>query len=93
MPYIKQEERVDIGLEDIYKLSEKIRRWNEPGRAGRLNYTISKLINHIYSLRNNPSYANINEAIGVLECIKQELYRRLAGPYEDKKIEENGDVF
>lgn len=31
--------------------------------------------------------------LGVLECVKLELYRRVAAPYEDRKIEENGDVF
>jgi len=30
---------------------------------------------------------------GVLECAKLELYRRIAAPYEDTKIEENGDVY
>jgi hypothetical protein len=29
---------------------------------------------------------------GVLENIKQEYYRRVAEPYEDKKIIENGDI-
>jgi hypothetical protein len=38
-------------------------------------------------------YANINEAIGVLECAKLELYRRIAAPYEDHKISETGDVY
>ena len=30
--------------------------------------------------------------IGALECCKQEYYRAVVGPYEDIKIEENGDV-
>ena len=30
--------------------------------------------------------------MGVLECCKLEFYRRVAAPYEDIKIEENGDV-
>jgi hypothetical protein len=38
-------------------------------------------------------YAEINEVVGVLECCKLELYRRLAAPYEDTKIKENGDVY
>ena len=39
------------------------------------------------------SYHAYNEIIGVLECVKQEFYRRMVAPYEDKKCEENGDVF
>jgi len=30
--------------------------------------------------------------IGVLECVKQEFYRRKVAPYEDIKIIENGDI-
>jgi len=35
----------------------------------------------------------INAIIGALECAKLELYRRVAAPYEDDKIAENGDVY
>jgi len=38
-------------------------------------------------------YSNLNELIGVLECAKLELYRRVAAPYEDEKALINGDVF
>ena len=38
-------------------------------------------------------YTHVNEAVGVLECAKLELYRRVAAPYEDEKIAENGDVY
>lgn len=34
-----------------------------------------------------------SEIIGALECCKLELYRRIAAPYEDIKIGENGDVY
>jgi hypothetical protein len=40
----------------------------------------------------NPSYVKIAMITGVLENIKQEFYRRVASPYEDKKILENGDI-
>jgi hypothetical protein len=40
----------------------------------------------------NISYKNIAMATGVLENIKQELYRRIAAPYEDRKVLENGDI-
>jgi broad-specificity NMP kinase len=59
---------------------------------GDLNYVITKIVHqYVYGV-NGLSYSSINEVIGVLECTKQELYRRLAGPYEDRKIKENGDV-
>ena len=30
---------------------------------------------------------------GALRCAQMEFYRRVAAPYEDKKIQENGDVY
>jgi len=39
------------------------------------------------------SFRRLNEAIGALECTKLEFYRRMVAPYEDKRCEENGDVF
>ncbi len=55
---------------------------------GELNYIVTKILKEIYPLR----YFHINKAIGVLECIKLEYYRRVAAPYEDSKIKESGDV-
>lgn len=60
--------------------------------AGRLNYTITRLIVDTL-FRCGPRYHLISTAIGVLETCKLEMYRRLAAPYEDKKAEENGDVY
>ncbi len=56
-----------------------------------LNYIISRIAS--VEIRQNHRYATIVEAIGALECVKLELYRRLAADYEDQKCEENGDVF
>ncbi len=81
MPYIKPELRSAILLDP-----ESIT------NAGELNYYISTLINH-YINTNGKSYAVVNEVIGALECTKLELYRRVIAPYEDIKIEENGDVY
>jgi len=55
---------------------------------GDLNYIITRILKGSYPLR----YFNLNRAVGVLECCKLEFYRRVAAPYEDTKIKENGDV-
>jgi hypothetical protein len=55
---------------------------------GELNYIVTKILKEVYPLR----YFHLNRAIGVLECIKQEYYRRVAAPYEDTKMRESGDV-
>ena len=62
--------------------------WNRS--PGTLNYIITRLVH--WWLGDNPNYERYNAAIGVLECAKLELYRRKVSPYEDEKINENGDV-
>ena len=63
-----------------------------PNSAGELNYVISSIIDE-YLSEYGKNYTNINEVIGVLECAKLELYRRVGAPYEDEKIDQNGDVY
>ncbi len=65
----------------------------KPENAGELNYLVTKLIDDYLQSGGTLRYAHINEVVGVLECAKQELYRRVAVPYEDKKIRESGDVY
>ena len=81
MPYIKSELRSEVLLSPEAIVN-----------AGELNYYISSLINHFID-KKGKSYATINEVIGALECAKLELYRRIAAPYEDIKIKENGEVY
>lgn len=80
MPYIVDGSRERLDYGDL------------PDNAGELNYVISTLVDD-YLFHNEKNYAYINEVIGVLECAKLELYRRIAAPYEDEKIEKNGDVY
>lgn len=58
---------------------------------GVLNYRITQLVDEF--IGDDLTYARVNAAIGVLECAKLELYRRVAAPYEDEKLAENGDVY
>lgn len=67
-------------------------RVNYPDIPGDLNFLITEILDK-YLRDTGLNYRNINAAIGVLECAKLELYRRIAAPYEDKKIAENGDVY
>ena len=59
-------------------------------RPGHINYVVSLLLHHVYG--EELRYADHNEIIGVLECIKQEFYRRQTIPYEDGKIRQQGDL-
>ena len=66
----------------IHKLDrEQIIDGREIETAGELNFVISTLINK-YLSNKGKSYSSINEAIGVLECAKLELYRRVASPHQ-----------
>jgi len=81
MPYIKQEQRNQ--LEDI----------DTPAiTAGELNYCITKLVCE-YINSNKLNYQTINDIVGALEGAKLEFYRRVAAPYENVKMKENGDVY
>ncbi len=84
MPYIDKHRR------------EKLDRHFAPLTTGELNYVIHTKIGEYFWAGSTgdtfPGYAEINDVIGVLECVKLELYRRLASEYEDMKIDENGDI-
>ncbi|MEM2915802.1 MAG: hypothetical protein QXT19_00365 [Candidatus Woesearchaeota archaeon] len=87
MPYVKKEVRkaIDPKLKPALKILKN-------AEIGDLNYIITRLL-WKYLQEKGINYANLNSAIGVLECAKLELYRRVAAPYEDKKRKLNGDVF
>ena len=95
MPYIKEESRKQIeragfdpaNVDKLAALGEVL------CTPGELNYVITKVCLGYLGLGGGPHYAEFNEVIGVLECVKQELYRRAVAPYEDLKIQENGDVY
>ena len=85
MPYITPQER-----EWIYQMLLNF--WGKYNLTpGQLNYMITSIL--IDQYKENESYTKFNELIGVLECVKQELYRRVVIPYEDRKKEQNGDVY
>jgi hypothetical protein len=57
--------------------------------VGDINYAFSRILT---GLMGDVSYGKIAIITGVLENIKQEFYRRVAEPYEEKKILQNGDI-
>ena len=94
MPYIKEEARVFLD-ECIENMIQCLTEGNELtddeflSILGEINYTFSRVL---AGSMGKTSYSKIAMATGVLENIKQEFYRRLASPYEDKKARENGDI-
>lgn len=64
-----------------------------PETAGELNYLLTKLVDDFLTEKGELRYSHLNEVMGALECAKLELYRRIAAPYEDQKLSQNGDVY
>ncbi len=101
MPYIIPEDRQDFYNDFVEKLIKQlIKNSVDNGKipdsgdgtpmSGDVNYCITRIVN---SLCPQPRcYDDINTAIGVLECAKLELYRRVAVPYENLKKTQNGDI-
>jgi len=100
MPYIPQKDRprldplIDKLAEELKKIGDEYNKKeggkNPTAYAGLLNYAVSRLAAKfaLSTLR----YWTIALLTGVLENIKQEFYRRVASPYEDKQVLKNGDV-
>ena len=87
LPYIKPENRKKYE-KTLQELVDTLKALPPEEVDGELNYVMTKILKSVYPLR----YYHINKAIGVLECIKLEFYRRIAAPYEDLKIKDSGDV-
>lgn len=87
MPYIRAgaRGRLDPAVDE---LADRLRDMD----AGAQNYAVTRLLVAWVQAR-GVSYETLSDAVKVLETAKLEFYRRWLGPYEDRKIEENGDVF
>ena len=100
MPYVdsKLRDEIDQDIKDLR--TAIINLSDERTIEGNMNYCITSLLeaiplsNHSVDDLGDPKwrYKYINRAIGVLECVKLEFYRRLAGPYEDGAKNLNGDL-
>lgn len=80
MPYIPEDRR--DALEN-----------GEPAMTvGELNFQFT-VLSLDYLNTHGVDYARLNDVVGALESAKAEFQRRVVAPYEDTKIEENGDVY
>ncbi len=87
MPYISQKQRPEID-NLIAPFIKHLQTLLVEDQDGSLNYAITKIIKNVYPTK----YFHLNRALGVLTAITHELYRKIIGPYEETKIQENGDV-
>ncbi len=80
MPYVKLEQKQSIDAGE------------PPMTAGELNYKFTKIAMEYVKTRGE-CYSTFNDILGALDGCAKEFYRRKVVPYEDKKIQENGDVY
>lgn len=83
MPYIRQEDRAKID-----PLIPGLKQLVSQMGFGALNYAITQLC---LGMKTN-KYEDHAALSGVLDNVKDELYRRRIAMYEDRKIQENGDI-
>lgn len=81
MPYISKQARMDL-QSDHYAVQT----------AGELNYVITQAVLAYLDSGGEARYSSLNTAIGVLECAKLELYRRVGVVVEERAIGRNGDL-
>ena len=90
MPYIlRKRQAVFIdGLEEL-ELQLDVLKDASPGD---LNYLFTSLCIAYLRVKGR-NYQGINDVLGALDGAKSEFYRRVAAPYENRKIKVNGDVY
>jgi hypothetical protein len=86
MPYIATPRRPEF-----FKLESELTR-TRIDNAGELNYTLTQVF-LAYIAQHGLKYQSINDCLGAAQGSCLELYRRVAAPYEDKKCEDNDDVY
>lgn len=82
MPYIHPADRpaLDIAIDAM----------PVPKSAGELNYVLSRIAKR-YANSNGANYQAMNDVMGAFDGASREFYRRTVAPYEDMKLEQNGD--
>lgn len=93
MPYIKQKDRKRIVYIEYVDLALPMGKINyeQIYTAGELQYAIAVMLKD-YMERKGLNYQNCNDVMGALAGAQLEFYRKTVAPYEDEKIDENGDV-
>lgn len=97
MPYIKQElrDQLDNLINELARRIVDISKQEEGDGAfaGLLNYSCTRLALEVIRLRfGHIRYWLVAIVSGVFSNVADEFYRRLVTPYEDKQIENHGDV-
>lgn len=86
MPYIEQDRREAIKASGGYLNLNSLR------TPGELNYALSEVAKAY--LKGKPvRYDSMAEVVAAFDNAKDEFRRRVLHPYENSKIEQNGDIY
>lgn len=87
MPYIKmtQRDKLENHIRYLVRAID-----SDYDSSGVVNYVLCRIVDMIYG---QGGYDRLSDGIKALECAKLEFYRKRMVPYEDKKCEENSEVF
>ena len=91
MPYIKKKYRKNLNP-IIKQIVEATDDFSDDEIEGVLNYILTTITNRVMKPKGGWRYYAINRTFGVLEAVKTEFARRVAGAYEDNAILVNGDI-
>jgi len=92
MPYLEQKFRDEVNIHGSFERTSGYMNSLKPQDfAGCLNYYITKIVKR-YLKKNGKRYCVLALIVGTLICTVFELYRKVISPYEDEKIESNGEV-
>jgi len=80
MPYVTQEDK------DVFED-------HGPVTVGQLTYGLTRLALHFKANQGKLRFITIALVMGAFFCAALEFYRRVAVPYENAKLAENGDVY
>lgn len=90
MPYVNHSLRsyVESGLQSAITF------FGKHATEGEFAYFLARVLDlRARDGKGTLSYRAIRECLGDLEAAKLEFYRRVAAPYEDLKLQQNGDVY
>lgn len=82
MPYITKDEKTNF--RDPYR---------EPETVGQLTYVLTRAALQFKAKHGRLKFVTIALVMGAFFCAALEFYRRVAVPYENAKMAENGDVY
>lgn len=89
MPYIEKAERIALGESGLDQLCDEISNWDD--HPGAFTYCIYRLI--LAWVGDKIGYSKFSQACACVHDAEHEFRRRKLFPYEDTKIQENGDIY